>query len=54
MDYGVYLSDEGLCSENGRGVTSKEALLAGRCIAAVAKKIVIAHNGLKFFFRCSS
>lgn len=47
MDYDVYLSDEGLCSENGRGVTSKEALLAGRCIAAVAKKVVIAHNGEK-------
>lgn len=47
MDYGVYLSDEGLCSENGRGINSADALLSGKCIAAVAKKIVIAHNGEK-------
>ncbi len=47
MDYDVYLSDDGLCSENGRGVASADALLSGKCIAAVAKKVVVAHNGEK-------
>ena len=43
----IYLSDDGLCAENGRSISSSDALLSGRALSSLGKKIVIAHNGEK-------